>query len=310
MDCILLGTGGMMPMPFRLLTSLIVRKGGRNYMFDAGEGTQIGLKIAKPGLRALRMIAITHLHADHCLGLPGILMLRAQMENPEPLTIVGPPGIANFVNSVRDSIDFYVNYPIEFIEWHDNADDIAYQDHEIVLYWAPVKHSIFCLGYRLEEPVRPGKFHTGAAQTLEIPKGPFWSQLQNGQTITLPDGRIISPEQVLGPPRSGRAISFVVDTRPTDSVVRLCRNVDLAFVEGMFKQELQAEAEEKGHLTAVEAARLTRESGSKRVVFVHLSPRYQTVDLPYILNEARLEYEHVEMGKESVKYVVSLPEDE
>jgi ribonuclease Z len=309
MDCILMGTGGMMPMPFRLLTSLMVRTSGRNYMFDAGEGTQIGLKQAKPGLRAMRMIAITHLHADHCLGLPGILMLRAQMEQPEPLTIVGPPGISRFVQSVRDSIDFYVNYPIDFVEWTDTAGTIAWADEFVTLFWAPMKHSIFCLGYRLEEKSRPGKFNIRAAQELNIPEGPLWGRLQRGETIQLANGKRIKPEQVLGPTRPGRVVSFIVDTRPNKSVTELCGNADLTFIEGMFLNELQTEAEDKGHLTAHEAAFLTKSAQSKRVVLVHFSPRYQNSDLLLLQEEAQKVNENVQIGRSGIKYQVPLPEE-
>ena len=136
MECILLGTGGMMPMPHRLLTSLAVRVGGRCYLFDGGEGVQIGAKRTHLGMRGLTVIAISHLHADHCLGLPGLLMLRAQLPNPAPLTILGPPGISRFINQNHELLGYYTNYPIRIIEWQDGA------EAEAILYLnIPVKSS-------------------------------------------------------------------------------------------------------------------------------------------------------------------------
>src|SRR4030043_744065 len=112
MECVLLGSGGMMPMPGRFLTSVVVRLQGQLYIFDAGEGCQINLKKAKLGIKSLRLIAVSHLHGDHCLGLPGLLMMRAQVVNPGPLTIVGPPGIERFVSDLRELLGFYINYSI------------------------------------------------------------------------------------------------------------------------------------------------------------------------------------------------------
>ena len=128
MECILIGTGGMMPMSYRMLTSLAVRLNGQIYLFDAGEGTQINWKRARLGVRGLKLIAVTHLHADHCLGIPGMIMLRAQMENPDPLTILGPPGTREFLSQSQRTLEYHVNFPIHIIEWASDNSDLAYQD--------------------------------------------------------------------------------------------------------------------------------------------------------------------------------------
>ncbi|MCI0514214.1 ribonuclease Z [candidate division KSB1 bacterium] len=309
MDCILLGTGGMMPMPYRWLTSLMVRLNGSIYQFDAGEGVQIMLKQAQWGIKALRMLAITHLHADHCLGLPGLLMFRAQNEAPPPLTLIGPPGLGHFVQTVRDSLDFYINYPLSFIEWSPTAGALAYQDENVKLFWAPLQHSIFCLGYRLEEHPRPGKFHAARASALNIPVGPLWGKLQHGEMIQLSSQETITPAQVLGPPRRGRHLSFIVDTRPTPAIGELCRATDITFIEGMFGDELQAEAIAKGHLTCREAAALTHTAGVDRTILVHFSPRYRTADLAQLLAEAESQHPAVEIGRALQPYAIPLPAD-
>lgn len=309
MDCILLGTGGMMPLPYRLLTSLAVRLNGRIYLFDAGEGTQLGWKGAQLGLRGFRLLAVTHLHADHCLGIPGLLMLRAQLDAPEPLTILGPPGIGAFLKGIRDTLGFFVNYPLAVVEWSDRGQNLAYEDDQVRIFWHPLKHTQFCLGYRLEEHARPGKFDPARALHLGIPKGPLWGKLQQGQELVLDRGRTISPKQVLGPPRRGRHIAYVVDTRPTKAVYTLCRNADLAFVEGMFLTKDAEHADTKGHLTVGEAARLARRAGAKRVVLVHLSPRYREEELPQLQEEAQRTFEMAFLGRALKPYPVPNADD-
>jgi ribonuclease Z len=304
MDCILLGTGGMAPLPYRLLTSLAVRLNGRIYVFDAGEGAQLGWKAAQLGLRGFGLLAVTHLHADHCLGIPGLLMFRAQMDDPGSLTILGPPGIASFLKGVREALGFVLNFPLEIVEWSDTHGNLAYLDDRVRIFWQPLKHTRFCLGYRMEEHERPGKFNPGRAMQLGIPKGTLWGKLQSGQEIVLESGSTIKPDQVLGPGRRGRHIAYVVDTRPTKAIYGLCRDVDLAFVEGMFLAEDAHHAEVKGHLTAVDAARLARRAGARRAILVHISPRYSEEDLVRLQNEALETFGKALVGSELGVYSV------
>jgi ribonuclease Z len=305
-DCILLGTGGMMPLPDRLLSSLAVRLSGRIYLFDAGEGTQLGWKRAQLAFRGFKLLAVTHLHADHCLGVPGLLMLRAQMDDPEPFTILGPPGIRSFLEEAQKALGFYLNYPIHFIEWSDSSESLAYQDDLVRILWQPLKHTRFCLGYRLEEHERPGRFNPGRAVQLGIPKGPLWGKLQMGQEIILENGRAIKPCQVLGPARSGRHLAYVVDTRPTKALYTLCSDVDIAFVEGMFLPEHAEHADIKGHMTVIEASRLARRAGVKQAILVHISPRYSGEDLQQLENKAREAFETIRVGRDLDVYSIPL----
>ncbi len=309
LDCVLLGIGGMMPMPFRALTSLVVRREGWNYLFDAGEGAQIGLKASRAGIKNLKLLAITHLHADHCLGIPGILMLRAQIDEPGPLTIVGPPGIGNFVKITRETLGYYLNFPINFIEWSPTSNEIAYQDENIKLLWKVLDHSVFCLGYRLEEHVRPGRFLVDKAAELQIPMGPLWGELQKGRIIHLQNGKEILPEMVLGQPRRGRSISYIVDTRACEAIQALCQDCDFTFIESMFAQEMQEEARIKGHLTTIEAAQLTRAAKVKNTILVHISPRYRNSDLQNLLLEAQSVNPAVQIGVARNFYDVELQEE-
>ncbi|MDR3568943.1 MAG: ribonuclease Z [Syntrophobacteraceae bacterium] len=308
MECILIGTGGMMPMPYRMLSSMAVRLNGALYLFDAGEGTQINWKKARLGVRGLKVIAVTHLHADHCLGIPGMMMFKAQMEESAPLVILGPPGIGEFVSQCRRLLDFRLNYPVTVIEWSPESDGLAFCDEQAKILWQPVQHTRFCLGYRLEELDRPGKFSPERAQELGVERGPLWGRLQRGQSVTTPSQRTVEPSEVLGPPRRGRHVAFVVDTRPAPGVYALCREADLAFLEGMFLAEHGQHAEKKGHMTAVEAAAVARRAQVERVVLTHISPRYENFELKELEDEARREFEPVRVGRDLDTFAVSFPE--
>lgn len=310
MDCVVLGNGGMMPMPARLTTSLLVRKNGRMILFDAGEGIQLALKRGALGIRGLDAAVISHLHADHTLGLPGIMMFRAQNESPGPFTIIGPPGIKRFICNTIDVLGCRINYEFDVIEWAPEASEIAWHWHGDRLIWAPLCHSTFCLGYRLEEPMRPGKFLLDKALALNIPPGPLYRRLQTGETVTLDNGQTVSPNEVSGPPRPGRIVTFATDTRPCEGLHRVLKNADIAFVEGMFTSEHRAEAAQKKHMTAEEAALAVKEARAKRAVLVHISPRYSREDERILESEAEKICPRVEMSKPLCAYAVPLQNEE
>jgi ribonuclease Z len=310
MECVLLGSGGMMPMPGRFLTSVAVRLQGQLYLFDAGEGCQINLKKTKLGIKPLRVMAVSHLHGDHCLGVPGLLMMRAQVPDAGPLTILGPPGIERFIRQVHGSLAFFLDYPLSFLEWNEGHSEVAYEDDLVRILWGPLKHTTLCLGYRLEEHSRPGKFKTEAAKALGIPYGPLWGKLQRGETITLDQGSKISPSQVLGPPRPGRKICYAVDTRPNKFLYRLCHDADLAFLDGMFLPEHHEEAEAKGHMTADDAARVAARAEVQRAVLVHISPRYTDEDMGRFLEAAKGRFENAEIGADLQQFTIPYREED
>jgi ribonuclease Z len=309
MECVLLGSGGMTPLPNRFLTSLAVRHQGCVYLFDAGEGCQINLKKTGLGIKPLRVVAVSHLHGDHCLGVPGLLMMRAQVDEPGPLTILGPPGIERFVTQLKELLGFFINYPIQFVEWHEASSELAYEDDLVRILWGPLKHSTLCLGYRLEEHPRPGKFRPESAKALGVPQGPLWGKLQQGEDVTLDHGVTVSPKQVLGPSRAGRHICYAVDTRPIQSLYRLCRDVDMAFLDGMFSPEHAAEAEDKGHMTVDDAARVAKRAEVRRAVLVHISPRYTEDDVEKLAEASAKRFPSAEMGGDLKWYSVPHWED-
>jgi ribonuclease Z len=296
-------------MPYRMLSSLAVRLNGQIYLFDAGEGTQINWKRARLGVRGLKLIAVTHLHADHCLGIPGMIMLRAQMEDPTPLTILGPPGTREFVTQCHKTLEFKVNFPINITEWSPDNSGPAYRDEQAKILWQPVKHSRFCLGYRFEELDRPGKFNPARAQSLGVPMGPLWGKLQKGESVKTASDKTVQPSEVLGPARRGRHIAFVVDTRPAPGVYSLCKKADLAFLEGMFLTEHSEHAHVKGHMTVAEAAGIARKSGAARAILVHISPRYENSELGKLEEEARKKFQSIRIGRDLDIFEVGFPEE-
>jgi ribonuclease Z len=302
----------MMPMPRRRLTSAAVRLGGWVYLFDCGEGTQVPYKELHLGLRPLRVVAVSHLHADHCLGLPGLLMLRAQMPDPEPLLILGPPGLRRFLRHVREDLAIFINFEIEVREWSPPArpeDDLAYEDELLRLRWRPLLHSTLCLGYRLEEQARPGRFDPAAAAALGVPFGPLRGRLQAGEAVTLPDGRVIEPGEVLGPARRGRRVAFVTDTAPCPSLAPLLAETDVAFLEGMFLPEHREEAASKKHMSVDQAAQAARAAGVDRLVLVHISPRYEGAQVKELAAEAAQHHGRSEVARDGQSFEVPLPPD-
>ena len=285
LEVFVLGTGGMMPLPGRGLTSVLVRREGELFLFDCGEGTQISLRRLNLRWKKITSIFISHTHADHVTGLPGILMLSSQVDREEPLYIYGPPKIREFVDAMRRTLDMYINYEIVIREIEGgmpvvNADEYSICSHSLV-------HTKPCLAYSIVEKVRPGIFFPDKAIALGVPRGPLWSKLQGGEEVSLPGGGVVRPSQVMGDERKGRKFCFATDTVAAPGLAEFARNSDLFICEGMFAEELAETAAEKKHLTAAQAARIARESGAKRLGLIHYSPRYSERELKTLLGEAR-----------------------
>jgi len=305
----------MMPMPGRPLTAVAVRTGGSVYLFDCGEGTQVPYKALHVGMRALRMVAVSHLHADHCLGLPGLLMMRSQMEDPAPLTLVGPRGLERFTRHVVRDLACRITFPLEFqeIDGRQRVDQgealpVIFEDELVRLRWAPLRHSVFCVGYRLEERARPGRFSLQAAQARGLPPGPAYGRLQAGEAVETPAGELVRPEEVLGPARRGRHVAFCTDTAPCPSLYRLLGGVDVAFLEGMFLPEHAEEARQKKHLPVTEAARISHRADAKQTLLVHLSPRYDNGQAGRVDEVAKGINPRARRGREGERLEIKLPD--
>jgi ribonuclease Z len=285
LEVFVLGTGGMMPLPGRGLTSVLVRREGELFLFDCGEGTQIGLRRLNLRWKKITSIFISHTHADHVTGLPGILMLSSQVDRDDPLYIYGPPKIREFVDAMRRTLEMYINYEIIVKEVEGRCTILETEEYEIHSF--PLQHTKQCLGYCIEEKKRPGVFFPEKALALGVPRGPLWSRLQGGETVGLPDGSSVAPDQVMGEARKGRKFCFVTDTIATSGLAECVRGADLFICEGMFEDELAATAAEKKHLTASQAARIARDASVKEMGLIHYSPRYSDRELKKLLQEAR-----------------------
>ena len=277
-------------------------------MFDAGEGIQLALKRGGVGIRALEVIAISHMHADHVLGLPGILMFRAQCDDPGPLTIVGPRGIKQFIQHTLEDLRYRINFEIKYVEYSKQSSNEAIAWNGCTLHWQPLQHSTFCLGYQIVEDTRPGKFNLEKAKSLGIPMGPLFGKLQAGETIALENGSVIEPSQVLGPSRRGRIVTFATDTAPCEGLKKISQNADLAFMEGMFTKAHSAEAAEKKHSTAASTAKIAAEGNVQQLVLVHISPRYTFDDEKILKAEARNYFKTAVVGRGLDTFEIPLPD--
>ena len=285
LEAFILGCGGMMPLPYRHLTSVLLRREGDLFLFDGGEGTQVSLRRLNLRWKKINAIFVSHTHADHVTGLPGLLMLSSQVDRDDPLYIYGPPKIADYIQSSRQVLDMYINYQIVVEEITEPG--IVYQGDDFHVRAFPLQHTKTCVGYTLEEYERPGQFNPDRAKELGVPCGPLWSRLQGGEAVTAESGEIILPEQVLGSPRKGRKFSYVTDTRYIPSIAKEVENSDLLVCEGLFENALAETAAEKKHMTSVQAATVARDGNVKKMALIHYSPRYTDSDLKLLLSEAK-----------------------
>ena len=274
-----------MPLPYRHLTSVLLRREGDLFLFDAGEGTQVSLRRLNLRWKKINTIFISHTHADHVTGLPGILMLSAQVDRDEPLYIIGPPKIREYVETSRQVLDMYINYEIIIQEITEPG--IVYKTDEFQVRAFRLEHTKPCLGYVFEEFPRPGAFDPEAARRLNVPCGPLWSKLQAGIAVEAADGTIVESSQVLGRPRSGRKFSFVTDTKYLPSIAPEVAGSDFLVCESMFATGMEQDAAEKKHMTCTQAARIARDAAVKKMALIHYSPRYTDYDLKQLLKDAQ-----------------------
>jgi ribonuclease Z len=287
LEAFVLGTSGMMPLPGRHLTSALLRREGELFLFDCGEGTQVSLRRLNLRWKKISVIFITHHHADHVTGLPGMLMLSSQVERDDPLFIVGPPKVKEYAEASRRILEMYINYPIEYIVVDPAKPGVVYQGDGYCVKSHPLNHTKPCVAYTLVEDDRPGEFFPEKAEALGVARGPLWSRLQSGQEVTSSSGAVVRPDQVMGERRSGRKFSYVTDTIPARGVAQFVADSDLLICEGMFEEALRESAREKKHLTAGQAARIAQEASVLTMGLTHYSPRYTRRELSRLVEEAR-----------------------
>lgn len=267
LDVCLLGTGGMMPLPYRKLTALMTRYNGSSLLIDCGEGTQVAIKERGWSFKPIDVICFTHYHADHISGLPGLLLTLGNGDRTEPLTMIGPRGLEKVVNSLR-VIAPELPFEIKFIELTEREETIEINGYRIDAF--RVNHNVICYGYSISID-RAGKFDVEKARANNVDVK-YWSMLQKGETVTLPD-RTLTSDMVLGKARKGIHLTYCTDTRPTEAIVKYAKDSDLFICEGMYgEKDKEKKAREYKHMTFYEAAKLAKEAAVKELWLTHYSP--------------------------------------
>lgn len=265
-----LGTGAATPTIDRNVTGLAVQREGETLLFDCGEGNQRQMMRYGVGF-TFREIFFSHYHADHLLGVTGLLRTMGLQERSAPVTLYGPKGAQRILGAAVNLGIERNKFPIDIIEIKP-GDRLARDEYEIVVF--ETEHRADTVGYSVVEHMRLGRFNPERAHELGIPEGPLWGQLHKGKMVTLPDGRTVGPAELVGAPRPGRTLVYSGDTRPNLSVIQASRGADLLVHEATFGGDEMERARETGHSTAAEAARVALEAGVRRLVLTHISARY------------------------------------
>ena len=302
MQIIPLGTASAIPTRSRHLASTALVRDGRLFLFDCGEGTQ--MRLIQAGLKHMRVEAIfvTHFHGDHFFGLLGLLATLALLKRTDPLTVVGPTGIAALVAGMPGLSPAWLPFDVRYVEMAETMErDMVYETSDLMVEARPVEHREFTVGFRLEEKPRPGNLNVARARALGVTDPLQFRALKQGRSVRV-GRREVAPEEVLGPPQRGRTFTYVTDTRPCDGGRLLARQADLLYHEATFGEELRERAVETGHSTAAEAGAVAREAGASRLLIGHFSARYQ--DTNALVHQARAVFPETEAAEELKPYSI------
>jgi ribonuclease Z len=301
LSLVLLGTSASRPTVERNVSSIALVREGETMLFDCGEGTQ--RQMMRYGVAfSLADIFFTHFHADHVIGVIGLMRTMALQGRADPLRLWGPSGASRHL---KRAVEFGVDrltFPVEIKELQP-GDSVKRKEYSVIAF--DVEHGPGpAFGYALVEDDRKGRFDPERAREIGIPEGPLWGRIHKGEAVTLPDGRVIEPSALVGPPRPGRTVVITGDTRPCNGTATAARNADLLVHEATFGDEEAERAKETGHSTAREAAILAREAGCRRLLLTHFSARYSR-DAAELEAQARSEFPDVTIAKDGM--VVEVP---
>lgn len=299
-----LGTSASRPTVERNVSSIALRRGGETLLFDCGEGTQ--RQMMRYGVSFnVSDIFFTHMHADHILGVIGLIRTMALQGRTEPMRLFAPPRSERLLRQAVTLGSERQHFPISFTEITP-GEPLRRDGYSILGF--PVEHGgASALGFALVEEVRLGRFNPDLAREIGIPEGPLWGRLHKGEAVTLPDGRTITPESLVGPPRAGRRVVVTGDCRPSEATVEAAHDADLLIHEATFAQDELSLALETGHSTAREAATVAQRAGARRLVLTHISSRYSR-DARELLDEARGVYPDATIARDGMELEVPLVE--
>jgi ribonuclease Z len=299
-----LGTGAACPTVDRNVTGLAVQREGEMFLFDCGEGTQRQMMRYGVGF-SFRDIFFSHYHSDHILGVTGLIRTMGLLDRTAPVVLYGPRGAQRILGGMLAVGIEKSRFPVEIVEVKP-GDWLARDGYDLQVF--ATEHRADTVGYALREHVRLGRFNPDRARELGVPEGPLWGRLHKGETIALPDGRRVGPEDLVGQSRPGRTLVFSGDTRPTTSLMEAARGADLLIHEATFSHEEGERAAETGHSTAVEAATIAREAGVRQLVMTHISARYNR-DAPELLAEAKTIFPDTIVAKDGLTVEVPFVEE-
>lgn len=298
MELCFLGTGATLPSISRNVSSTAVLTDEGILLFDCGEGTQRQMMIHGVSFMKVRWIALSHFHGDHMLGLPGLLQSMELMNRKEPLNIYGPEGTERLLHLMALAGLIGPSFPV-IPKSLRHSDVVALGRHRLMAVRA--KHTVPALAYRLDAPVRPGRFYPKKAKKLGLEPGPIFGKLQRGETVTW-KGRSITPSMVLGPPRPGPSVGYAVDTRPTRFITIGMKGVDALIFDSTFASEMISRARMTGHSTAAEAAEVAKKCGARKLYLTHISGRYD--DVRILVNEARAVFSRSYAVRDGMRRIV------
>jgi ribonuclease Z len=298
-----LGTGAACPTVDRNVAALAVQREGETILFDCGEGTQRQMMRYGVGF-SFTEVFFTHFHADHMLGITGLLRTMGLQDRTAPVTLYGPRGAHKILGAAMSLGIERNKFPVEVVEIRA-GDRLRRDEYDIVVF--ETQHRADTVGYALAEHTRLGRFHPERARELGVPEGPLWGRLHKGETVTLDDGRTVSPPDLVGAPRRGRTLVYSGDTRPHLALLEAARGADLLIHEATFGGDEAERAVETGHSTAAEAGRVALEAGVRRLVLTHISPRY-TRDAPELLAEARAVFPETMIARDGMTVEVPFVE--
>ncbi|WP_029423149.1 ribonuclease Z [Alicyclobacillus macrosporangiidus] len=311
MELVFLGTGAGVPTTSRNVTAIALTLWPEHtaaWLFDCGEGTQHQLlraaASAGPRVRARQVerVFLTHLHGDHLFGLPGLLGSRSFQAADTPLTVYGPPGTRRYLETSLEVSQTHLTYPLEIVEIESPG--IVHADERFQVHASWLEHTIPTLGYRVVERDRAGRLLTSRLAALGVPPGPLYGRLKRGQSIPLPGGGILHPDEALAPPVPGRVLAVLGDTRPCPAAVELASGVDVLVHEATFANDRSELAPAYGHSTAADAARTAHAAGATVLILTHISARYSSDGADRLLAEARAIFPNTLLASDLWSYPV------